>query len=288
MSYRIAIVDSGSTKGDWVLWGPDVEEVQLSTMGFNPYLVDFEMYREDLWQHPVIKNQYNNIQQLFFFAAGIGNPAKKEQSERMLQGMFPKAALVVDSDLLAAAWACAGNKPAILGILGTGSNACVYDGHRITQLTTSLGWILGDEGSGSHLGKQLLRHFTYGNLPPDLHEMFVEKYRLDLPSVLQLLYHTERPNTRIAQYTEFLYQHRSQPFVHDLIIASFKEFVENHLEKFSQFGSLPIHFIGSIAFHFKEELREALGYFDVQPYRIIQKPIQLLKQFIIANKYDNV
>ena len=288
MSYRIAIVDSGSTKGDWVLWGPDVEEVQLSTMGFNPYLVDFEMYREDLWQHPVIKNQYNNIQQLFFFAAGIGNPAKKEQSERMLQGMFPKAALVVDSDLLAAAWACAGNKPAILGILGTGSNACVYDGHRITQLTTSLGWILGDEGSGSHLGKQLLRHFTYGNLPPDLHELFVEKYRLDLPSVLQLLYHTERPNTRIAQYTEFLYQHRSQPFVHDLIIASFKGFVENHLEKFSQFGSLPIHFIGSIAFHFKEELREALGYFDVQPYRIIQKPIQLLKQFIIANKYDNV
>ncbi|HPG06945.1 MAG TPA: hypothetical protein PKY06_08375 [Saprospiraceae bacterium] len=288
MSYRIAIVDSGSTKGDWVLWGPDVEEVQLSTMGFNPYLVDFEMYREDLWQHPVIKNQHNNIQQLFFFAAGIGNPAKKEQSERMLQGMFPKAALVVDSDLLAAAWACAGNEPAILGILGTGSNACVYDGHRITQLTTSLGWILGDEGSGSHLGKQLLRHFTYGNLPPDLHELFVEKYRLDLPSVLQLLYHTERPNTRIAQYTEFLYQHRSQPFVHDLIIASFKEFVENHLEKFSQFGSLPIHFIGSIAFHFKEELREALGYFDVQPYRIIQKPIQLLKQFIIANKYDNV
>lgn len=86
MSYRIAIVDSGSTKGDWVLWGPDVEEVQLSTMGFNPYLVDFEMYREDLWQHPVIKNQYNNIQQLFFFAAGIGNPAKKEQSEKNAAG----------------------------------------------------------------------------------------------------------------------------------------------------------------------------------------------------------
>lgn len=287
MSYRIAIVDSGSTKGDWILWGPDVEEVQLSTMGFNPYLVDFDLYRKDLWKNPIIQDQSKNIQQLFFFAAGIGNPAKIVQSEKLLQSLFPKANLVVGSDLIAAAWACAGNEPALLGILGTGSNACVYDGKQITQLTTSLGWILGDEGSGSHLGKQLLKHYTYGNLPSNLQQLFFHQYGLDLPGILQLLYHTERPNTRIAQYTEFLYQHRSEPFVHDLLISSFKEFVENHLEKFSQFGSLPIHFIGSIAFHFKEELREALRYFNVQPYRIIQKPIQLLKQFIIANKYDN-
>lgn len=88
MSYRIAIVDSGSTKGDWVLWGPDVEEVQLSTMGFNPYLVDFEMYREDLWQHPVIKNQYNNIQQLFSLPQGSVIQQKKSNRKECCRECF--------------------------------------------------------------------------------------------------------------------------------------------------------------------------------------------------------
>ncbi|MCB0657985.1 MAG: hypothetical protein KDC57_17690 [Saprospiraceae bacterium] len=287
MSYTLAIVDSGSTKGDWVLWGPGSGESQFSTMGFNPYLVDFDVYRENILAQHAVAGSLQTLRSIYFFAAGIGNEEKRNSTAEFLQTLFPHATLFVDSDLKAAAWACAGNEPAIIGILGTGSNACVYDGREIIEQTTSLGWILGDEGSGSYLGKELLRQYIYGNLPVDLQQSFKDRYRLDLAGILKLLYHTERPNMQIARYAEFIHQYRTHPMMQQMLANSFKDFARNHLEKFSQFRSLPIHLIGSIAFHFEKELRGALEEFNVKPFRIIQKPIHQLKEFIIANKYDN-
>ena len=226
------------------------------------------------------KNQ--QIKQLYFFGAGCLNAQYCGKIQQALQDCFVNATIAVESDIWGAIKATCGKEAGITCILGTGTNTSVFDGTQIVDNIPSLGYILGDEGSGTHLGKQLIQHYFYRELPNPLHQQFEQQYQLDKNKVIEKVYKQAGANRYLAAFTPFLSAHITHPFISNLVKSSFNEFLERHVLKYTQSSSYPVHFVGSIAHHFKSILEVCAAKKNLQIGKVIQQPINNL-----ANYYGN-
>lgn len=279
MNYNVAIVDSGSSKADWVFTSGQ-RRMLLELPGYNPLITSQEQYVQTVITSLPSEIIPSEIFAIYFYAAGMTGPERLLQGKRMLQAIFPSADLTIDSDLMGAALAVCGNEPGLVGILGTGSNACIFDGKKIRDGINSLGWILGDEGSGTYLGKQLIKDYFYYLLPSDLARKFTEEYQLTKDGLLNAIYRQPRPNFYLASFTDFLGRHRDHPYIQMMLDQAFSQFAEKHLLRFRQFRYLRTHLIGSIAFHFADFVRKALAKYNLPVGLIVKKPIDRLVDFI--------
>ena len=143
-------------------------------------------------------------------------------------------------------------------ILGTGSNSCFFDGKEILQSNPSLGYILGDEGSGVYMGKKLLRDYLYTDLPNSLHQKFQDEFELNIDEVLDNVYNKYLPNRYIASFTKFIGANIDHPYMHGLVYECFYDFIGNHIVKYPEAEQHKVHFVGSIAYNFKEVLSKAV------------------------------
>jgi N-acetylglucosamine kinase-like BadF-type ATPase len=274
----ILIADSGSTKTDWRLIGDNGEEKEIHTAGINPqYLNASQVYSivsagilPQLQQAPAV---------IYYYGAGCSSADRNRVVEEALHRAFPDSAVHVDHDLIAAARALCGHEPGIACILGTGSNSCQYDGEKITDNIPSLGFLMGDEGSGAYLGKMLIRAYLYRELPYTLIHALKHQYNLSKEVVLDSVYNAEMPGTYLATFARFIKEHQAHPVMHDLIFRNFEIFFRRHLSKYEGFNMLPISFVGSIAFHFSDVLREVAAKFNTRVGSILQSPSQSLIRY---------
>lgn len=272
----ILVIDSGSTKADWEFKSMD-QHLLLATMGFNPMFTGEEKIYAASAAALLEKGiETAKVQKIFFYGAGCWDISKKNVVRAAFQRLFPKAAIVVEHDLLGAAKATCFDDPGIACIIGTGSNSCHYDGEKIIDNVTNLGYLLGDEGSGSHLGKKLITAYYYRELPTALRKAFEERYSPDRMSILDKIYGKDIPNVFLASFTTFLGEYKHHFFVQKLLFESFSEFIERHVRKYKNHNALPIHFVGSVAYYFKETLETVLEERSMIPGRFIQKPIDSL------------
>ncbi len=195
----ILIADSGSTKTEWSLVGRNGVERTFRTAGINPYLLSEDEVRRILTREVLVELPIERITEVYFYGAGcVGRPA--ETLCVQLHRVIGPETVEVNSDLLAAARALCGDAPGIVAILGTGSNSGYYDGHDITRRVPSLGFLLGDEGSGSDLGKHLLADALKGLLPEPLARQFFDCYPLTQEEVLDAVYRRPMPNRYMARF----------------------------------------------------------------------------------------
>ncbi|MEN0005665.1 MAG: hypothetical protein AAF798_16060 [Bacteroidota bacterium] len=274
----IIVADSGSTKADWKVIQSDRVE-SLSTMGFNPVLHTDQLIAkevakafESLWQAQHAKSVY-------FYGSGCWDTKRKSVIIKALSQYFTQANIEVQHDLLAAARATCGTQEGIACIMGTGSNTCLFDGVQVTDNVTNLGYFLGDEGSGSHLGKKLVRAYFYRELPAELEIALEEQFPGGKMEILDEVYEGAQPNVFLASLTRFLAKHKAHFFVQRLIYSSFVEFIDRHVRKYPGHLRMPVHFIGSVAFHFQEIVKTVLEERNIQVGRFIQKPIDHLVQY---------
>ncbi len=269
----IIIADSGSTKTDWRLVDPSGQQTYFESKGLNPYhLSTYELNQElSLCFENLASSE--NVKQIYFYGAGCADAFHCGKIEQALHNRFTEAIIEVYSDMLGAARACCGHQAGITCILGTGSNSCLYDGHQITDNVPALGYLVGDEGSGTHLGKKLLRAYFYRALPPDLEKAFDLKYPEGKQAIKTAIYSQEKPNVYLASFTTFLSEQIENPFIEQLVYESFYEFLVCHVKKYEGYTNLPIHFIGSIAYHFEAQLKKLFKHNNLQLGKIIQKPI---------------
>ncbi|MCL4856007.1 MAG: ATPase [Flavobacteriales bacterium] len=227
----ILIADSGSTKTDWRLVNETEQVKSFQTIGFNPYYISEQQILDELSKSALteIKQQ---VTQVFFYGAGCSSEAKSGEIKQALQQFFTKATIEVDHDLLAAARSLSGNKAGLVAILGTGSNTCFFDGTTIVKNVSSLGFILGDEGSGAHLGKTLVTAYLNNELTEDLHQAFQQKYQLTLLDILDAVYKKPLPNRFLAQFAPFVLEHKQHPQIAAIINACFRQFIEKHICKY--------------------------------------------------------
>jgi glucosamine kinase len=251
----ILIADSGSTKTDWRVIDANQEYEQINTTGINPQYLDTEKIYSIFETELLPQLKEKNISEIYYYGAGCSSPERNKRVEDALTRAFPNIPNYVDHDLLAAARALCGHKPGIACILGTGSNSCLYDGKNIIDNVTSLGFLMGDEGSGAYLGKLLIKAYMYRELPEELATSLKNKYNLTKDGVLDAVYGSDIPSQYLATFAKFMHEKRKNPVIKEMIYENFEEFFERHVSKYEGFGELPVNFVGSIAFHFADTLK---------------------------------
>lgn len=276
----IAIVDGGSTKCDWVILENSGKISQKTeSIGFNPNIINADLIPQEIEKNShlfLIKNQLDYI---YFYGSGCGTVENALLVETQLQKVFPYAKVTVKEDLTAAAYAAYNGKPAIVCILGTGSNSCYFDGESIRRDLPSLGFLIGDEGSGSALGKHLVRRFFMKKLPQDLHQEFVETYHLTIEDAIKNMYHNPRANAYLAEFNKFVVQRKQHPYFQNMVFDEMKNFFEYQVLPYEEAREAEINFIGSIAYYYEDVLRAAAAELNLTVGHIVQKPIESLVEY---------
>src|SRR6201996_5518611 len=201
----ILVADSGSSKTDWLLAVPQQEPLKFRTGGLNPYfLTEKEMLKILQEQGADLISHSAEVTEIYFFGAGCSSPDRHEILSNVLSQLFPKAFVSVDSDLLGCAYATCGHDKGLCCVLGTGSNISFFDGEDVHSGKHGLGYVLGDEGSGTWFGKALITDFLYGNMPDDIHALFDIAYRLNKETVISRVYQQPAANSYLASFAKFM------------------------------------------------------------------------------------
>lgn len=269
----ILVADSGSTKCDWVLLDGESPVAELSTMGFNPFYHDELFISDIINSEPVFVANAKNVSTIYFYGAGCSSPDRNKTIEEALISIFVNAQIKVGHDVLGAALAACQGKAGIACILGTGSNSCYYNGAQTSEVLPSLGYILGDEGSGAWFGKQLLTDYLYKEkVPPALKsELLLKGFEKD--SILENIYMKPHANVYLASFTKILGNHLETEYVQSLIGSGMRNFLERHVCCFHNYQEVPTSFVGSVAFHFQEILKAECYKLAIQFGNVVQKPI---------------
>lgn len=274
----ILIADSGSTKTDWIITGKKYGIREVGTSGINPVRDSqdtiFRVLKEELLANIPADC---NIKEIFFYGAGCISPYKEVISLCMRE-LLPEATAHVESDLLGAAKALCGNEAGIACILGTGSNSCLYNGKEIIANVSPLGFILGDEGSGAVLGRTLVNYILKASSDTELRERFLCRFSLTQQDIIENVYKKPMPNKFLASLVPFLYENRTEPGLHNLLVDSFCQFFQKNIKAYNH-PEMKVNFVGSIAFFFYEELEEAATKEGYLLGKIIRQPAHEIANF---------
>lgn len=278
----VAIVDSGSTKSDWVILD-EFKNVFLKTetIGFNPNFISRELIVPEIEKNKSLTSVKNSITKIYFYGSGCGVKQNCDTIEEEVGKFFINAKISVREDLAAAAFAAYNGKPAIVCIMGTGSNSCYFDGENLKIKLPSLGILIGDEGSGSAIGKQLVRRFFMQKLPQDLHEEFENTYHLTIEEALKNMYHSTRPNAFLADFNKFVVERKDHPYFVQMVSEEMKNFFEYQVLPYEESKESEINFIGSIAYYYENILRSVASELQLNVGHVVQKPIESLVNYHI-------
>ena len=264
------IVDSGSTKTDWIIIAGDGSVKSFKTEGINPVVGDMDTINKTITEAFAPKVEGIEFNRLFFYGAGC-TKQKKHIVEECLVKLFPKAEIEVASDVLAAARALCGHKEGIACILGTGSNSCLFNGRDIVKNVSPLGYILGDEGSGAVLGRTFISDVLKGDIPQDIRDDFFEETGLTEDEIVENVYRKPMPNRFLASFVPFIKRHHHDSQIAGLLVANFRRFLQRNVKKYNR-PDLPINFIGGVANSFPEEISVALKLERLTLGRVEQSP----------------
>lgn len=274
----ILLAESGSTKTDWRLIGSEVHAFE--TPGLNPYFVDSDFVLSELNPRLSIENKAA-INHVFFYGTGITNAEKGEVvASGIRKALGREVEVKTYSDVVAAARALFKDGSGIAGILGTGSNSCFWENDQISFQIPPLGFWLGDEGSGGHLGKLLLLSYLHKEMPPDLLKIFEKQYgKLDRLEVLEHAYKKDKPNRYFASFCPFILENIDQTFCSDLAHAAFRTYFEKYILKYPMLREAKLGLVGSIAYHFQELIHDVAGSHGLRVFKTVQKPIDNLVSY---------
>lgn len=270
------IVDSGSTKTDWAL----IESRRIvhihQTTGINPSTQgDFSWLMHEKFP----PNFFSEIASIHFYGSGVKGIETKSTIRKILAGLIhDRTDIYIENDLLAAARATACREKGIISIIGTGSSCGYYNGFELIQSRPSLGFILGDEGSGSHMGKEIAKAYYYGSLPEAIKQRIEENYDMRMEHFLEKVYKSQYAAAYLASFTQFL-NPAQEPWSAELIENSFQEFIYKKIKKLDFSYDAKCHFVGSIAYNFREILIELLHKNQLCSGLIVQAPLNGLIKY---------
>ncbi|WP_432714568.1 N-acetylglucosamine kinase [Pedobacter sp.] len=276
----ILIADSGSTKTDWCLLDEAGTETYFTTEGYNPFYADKAYISRSIKNSIPSHIDTFSVSKIHFYGAGC----QDDQTEVMcniLQEVFENADEInAEVDLLAAARGLLGNQPGFAAILGTGTNTCLYDGRGITHNIDSLGFILGDEGSGAAIGKQLLSDYLRNKMPASVRELFLDTYGLKPDEVIHKVYSEPFANRFCAGFTKFLKQPGvDESYSHQLVKHSFTALFQNLVSCYPSYSAYTFNCIGSVGYHFQDVLSEVLDEFGMKQGKILSSLIRELVSY---------
>ncbi len=276
----ILIADGGSTKADWIALNGDKEEVfRVRTKGLNPAVVPTEVLKERIMNTYQLYHNKEEVSKVYFYGAGCGTEDASKILKDLFQEIFSNAEVIVEEDLLAAVYAAAAGEPAIVAILGTGSNSCYFDGKEVFSNSVSLGYILMDEASGNYFGKRIIRDYFFDRMPKHMMKKLEKDYNLDPDHIKFNLYRQPNPNTYLATFAKFMFEYKTESYIQDLMRSGYEAFFQCRILPYKKGPEVPIYFIGSIAHYFSKLLDEVAANHGLKIAGIIQRPIDNLLEY---------
>ena len=277
MSIKL-IADSGATKTTWCLLQNNKKKI-LSTQGLSPYFLKTDQIQQIVGTE--VKSKLKGIapDEIFFYGTGCINPGNEKLVKKALSNLFPQSAIQVTHDLMGAAKALCGDQKGVACILGTGSNSCYYNGKKIVKNSPGLGFVLGDEGSGAYMGKKVVQYYLYNTFDPDLMDRFNALFKTNSAEILEAVYKKPLPNRYLASFVQFLVENRGHYMVENIIEDSFNDFFFHHVYKYKESWTMPINFVGSVAFGFKDVLNEMCNSYELQLGKVLKNPMDGLIKY---------
>jgi N-acetylglucosamine kinase-like BadF-type ATPase len=275
------IADSGSTKTTWRIAKDNAAFSDVSTEGINPYFQSQEDIEQIIYTQllPNIEPAWmGNTAEINFYGAGCSSPEKSGIVENAIKNCFQASMVQVNHDLLASARALLGKNKGIACILGTGSNSCVYDGNDITENIPSWGYLFGDFGSGAHIGKSLVQAYANDELDAELRKK-LETQGVQREVVLNNAYKRPLPNRYLAGFAKLAHAHIQHPQIKKIVENCFHDFFLQQIEKYTDYKSYEVSFVGSIAFHFAEQLKQAASDRGIRMGSVLKEPISGLTNY---------
>lgn len=267
------IADSGATKCEWTLI-QDKKKKTIITQGISPYFLNTDQIIELLQTELLPKLKKAEVDEVYYYGTGLSNPNNVKIVKLALKKLFPGSYLEATHDLMAAARALCQNTKGIACILGTGSNSCYYDGKKIVKNSPGLGYILGDEGSGSYLGKKVIQYYLYNTFDEDLRSRFDAKFVTTPVEILENVYKKPLANRYLASFAIFLAENRGHYMIENIIEDGLNDFIVNHLYKYRESWTMPINFVGSIAFGFRDVLKELCSSYELELGVVLKNPME--------------
>ncbi len=265
------IADSGSTKCNWVVCDSGEIIFERNTKGINPFF-QTEDEISGIVQDVLSALEYEKIISVHYYGAGCASLEKKAMIHGVLKGYFREIDMEVESDLVAAARALCGNEPGIACILGTGSNSCFYDGNKIEKNILSLGYVLGDEGSGAVIGRQFISDLLKNQYPQPVSDAFFASCPTTALEIMDTVYKKPFPNRYLAQFTRFISEHIQEPDLYNLVFNAFDAFIKRNVMQY-EYQTYPVYFTGSVAYHFQDILRDVCRANGLLAGEITQNPM---------------
>ncbi|APG65023.1 N-acetylglucosamine kinase [Tenacibaculum todarodis] len=276
----VLIADGGSTKADWIALDNNKKEVfRVRTLGLNPAVVAEDELKNRIINMFQLIDIKDKVTQIHFYGAGCGTPKPIAILRKVMQEIFVNAETYIAEDMLAAVYAATGNKPAIVCILGTGSNSCYFDGENTQMLVPSLGYILMDEASGNYFGKILIRDYYYKKMPKQIRKEFEKQFVLDADTIKLNIYRQPNPNMYLASFAKFMFEFKDEKYIRKLIKKGYQEFFKYRVLPFKKDNSTPIYFIGSIAYYFRDTLEKVAKKHNLKINGVIRRPIDNLLEY---------
>ncbi|RYY58894.1 MAG: N-acetylglucosamine kinase, partial [Chitinophagaceae bacterium] len=272
------IADSGATKAEWRLLH-EGRSKSILTQGISPYFLDTDGIVRVLEDELGKKLRKVTIERVFYYGTGCANPDNARAVKRALKRVFPEAKSEVATDLLAAARALCGHEKGLACILGTGSNACYYNGRTIQRNSPGLGYVLGDEGSGAYLGRKVLQYYLYNTFDEELRARFDARFLTTPVEILDRVYKQPFPNRYLASFALFLAENRGHFMIENIIEDGLNEFFYQHLCKIPEVWKYPVSFVGSVAAGFRDKLAELCHSYEFDLGPVLEKPMDGLVKY---------
>lgn len=273
------IADSGATKTEWCLMTHGRKKT-FFTQGISPYFLNTQQITQLIETEliPGLKNV--NISKMFYYGTGCLDPKNAKSIKLALKNVFSNAVVEVGTDLLGAAKAVCGGNKGIACILGTGSNSCYFDGKKVVKNTPrSVGYILGDEGSGAYLGKKLLQYYLYETFDEELKSKFYIRFKTTREDILDNVYKKPLANRYLASFTIFLAENRGHFMVENILEDGLNDFFFHQLCKYREVWTMPVSFVGSVAFGFKDVLEQLCQSYEFELGKVLKNPMQGLVNY---------
>ena len=271
----ILVVDSGSTKTDWIaLDNEGLEIFSTQTLGLNPQMLSNEILNERIKNNFDIYKNRKLVNKLFFYGAGCGVKDTQNRILKVFKSIFVNSEFDIKEDTYAAVYSAVDKGiPSIVNIIGTGSNCSYYDGENVIQKVQSLGYVLMDYASGNYYGKYLIRAYYFNKMPEYLRDEFSNNYDLSPNSIKNKLYREENPNTYLAGFARFLIENKSNEYFKEIIFKGLERFIDYQILQYDDFSKVDIHYVGSIAYYLKDEITKIGKKYNLKTGKFIQRPI---------------
>lgn len=280
----VLIVDSGSTKCDWIAVDSNGEQLmeKIRTSGLNPAILKEDKLKKIIKASKELMQIKSEVTHVFFYGAGCGTDKPRAMLAQVLQHIFINAVVEVEEDTMAAVRATLNhdNEAAVVCIMGTGSNCSYYDGKKLHQRVKSLGYIIMDEASGNYYGKRLLKDYYYSHMPENIKVAFSDKYNLEADFIKYNLYKRPNPNAYLAKFAEFMFLNKDSTYIKDVIKEGVRLFARDMILQYAkEVKTVPVHFAGSIAFYSQDEIREIAKEFNFKVGNFARRPIEGLVKY---------